>query len=123
MISTGAKYLIIDQWWPALFPGVALGLTVFSFGIFGEILNLAMEPRAVRKDEDRRRTAALESAGGAVPTASVASNTALTAEVPVLTVSDLRVSVGEAGGQELISDVSFSLAPGESMAIVGESGS
>ena len=123
MISTGAKYLIIDQWWPALFPGVALGLTVFCFGIFGEIMNLAMEPRAVRKDVDRRRTVALESAGGAATAvASVASHTS-SSEVPVLAVTDLSVTVGDAGGQELISDVSFSLAPGESLAIVGESGS
>ena len=123
MISTGAKYLIIDQWWPALFPGVALGLTVFCFGIFGEIMNLAMEPRAVRKDVDRRRTVALESAGGAATAvASVASHTS-SSEVPVLAVTDLSVTVGDAGGKQLISDVSFSLAPGESLAIVGESGS
>jgi len=123
MISTGAKYLIIDQWWPALFPGVALGLTVFCFGIFGEIMNLAMEPRAVRKDVDRRRTVALESAGGAATAvASVASHTS-SSEVPVLAVTDLSVTVGDADGQQLISDVSFSLAPGESLAIVGESGS
>ena len=123
MISTGAKYLIIDQWWPALFPGVALGLTVFCFGIFGEIMNLAMEPRAVRKDVDRRRTVALESAGGAATAvASVAAHTS-SSEVPVLAVTDLSVTVGDADGQQLISDVSFSLAPGESLAIVGESGS
>ncbi|MBT5675009.1 MAG: dipeptide/oligopeptide/nickel ABC transporter permease/ATP-binding protein [Rhodospirillaceae bacterium] len=124
MIASGAKYLIIEQWWPALFPGIALGLTVFSFGIFGEILNLAMEPRAVRKDLDRRRTNALESAAGeaaAVPVAVAASVGASAA--PVLAVSDLSVAVGDAGGQELISNISFSLAPGESMAIVGESGS
>ncbi|MBT5778569.1 MAG: dipeptide/oligopeptide/nickel ABC transporter permease/ATP-binding protein [Rhodospirillaceae bacterium] len=124
MIASGAKYLIIEQWWPALFPGIALGLTVFSFGIFGEILNLAMEPRAVRKDLDRRRTNALESAAGeaaAVPVAVAAS--VGTSAAPVLAVSDLSVAVGDAGGQELISNISFSLAPGESMAIVGESGS
>lgn len=124
MIASGAKYLIIEQWWPALFPGIALGLTVFSFGIFGEILNMAMEPRAVRKDLDRRRTTALESTAGesaAVPVAVAASVGA--SESPVLAVSDLSVAVGDAGGQELISDISFSLAPGESMAIVGESGS
>jgi peptide/nickel transport system permease protein len=42
MIASGAKYLIVNQWWPALFPGVALGLVVFSFGIFGEVLNRFM---------------------------------------------------------------------------------
>ena len=124
MIASGAKYLIIDQWWPALFPGIALGLTVFSFGIFGEILNMAMEPRAIRKDIDRRRIIALESAEGetvAAPISIVAQTDA--SETPILAVSNLSVTVGDAGGQKLISDITFSLAPGESMAIVGESGS
>jgi len=124
MIASGAKYLIIDQWWPALFPGIALGLTVFSFGIFGEILNMAMEPRAIRKDIDRRRIIALESADGETVTApvSIVAQTAAS-ETPILAVSNLSVTVGDAGGQKLISDITFSLAPGESMAIVGESGS
>ena len=124
MIASGAKYLIIDQWWPALFPGIALGLTVFSFGIFGEILNKAMEPRAIRKDIDRRRIIALESAEGETVTApvSIVAQTAAS-ETPILAVSNLSVTVGDAGGQKLISDITFSLAPGESMAIVGESGS
>jgi peptide/nickel transport system permease protein len=127
MIASGAKYLIIEQWWPALFPGLALGLTVFSFGIFGEILNMAMEPRAIRKGIDRRRITALESAGaaeaadaagdGAVPRSAASEGK------PILDVRNLTVTVGDLGRQELLSDVSFSLAPGESMAIVGESGS
>ena len=124
MIASGAKYLIIDQWWPALFPGLALGLTVFSFGIFGEILNMAMEPRAIRKDVDRRRTTALESTNTAEASNDVAVPISATStETPILDVNKLTVTVGDARGQELLSDVSFSLAPGESMAIVGESGS
>ena len=63
MIASGAKYLEIGQWWAAFFPGVALGLIVFSFGLFGEIMTQVMEPRAVRRDTDRRREAALETGG------------------------------------------------------------
>src|ERR1700730_9519725 len=48
MIASGAKFLIIGQWWPALFPGIALGLIVFSFGVFGEVMTKIMEPRAIR---------------------------------------------------------------------------
>src|SRR5215472_15555526 len=47
MIASGAKYLISNQWWPAIFPGIALGIVVFSFGVFGEVLTKIMEPRAV----------------------------------------------------------------------------
>ena len=64
MIASGAKHLEIGQWWAAFFPGLALGLIVFSFGVFGEIMTRAMEPRAVRRETDRRREAALEAGGG-----------------------------------------------------------
>lgn len=44
MIASGAKYLTLGQWWPALFPGIVLGLTVFAFGITGEAIGRLMEP-------------------------------------------------------------------------------
>ena len=122
MIASGAKYLEIGQWWPALFPGLALGLTVFSFGIFGEILTLVMEPRAVRKETDRRRAAALE-AGEGDAAAPAAPALFLKAESePVLRVDDMRVAAPMTG-QTLLSDIRIGLGAGESMGIVGESGS
>ena len=122
MIASGAKYLEIGQWWPALFPGLALGLTVFSFGIFGEILTLVMEPRAVRKETDRRRAAALE-AGEGDAAAPAAPALFLRAESePVLRVDDMRVAAPMTG-QTLLSDIRIGLGAGESMGIVGESGS
>lgn len=44
MVSTGAKFMITSQWWPSLFPGIALGLIVFTFGIVGELLGRLLEP-------------------------------------------------------------------------------
>ena len=122
MIASGAKYLEIGQWWPALFPGLALGLTVFSFGIFGEILTLVMEPRAVRKETDRRRAAALEAGedGGAAAPAAPALFLGAERE-PVLRVDDMRVAAPMTG-QTLLSDIHIGLGAGESMGIVGESG-
>ena len=124
MIASGAKYLEIGQWWPALFPGLALGLTVFSFGIFGEILTLVMEPRAVRKETDRRRAAALEAGEGDDDAAAPAAPALfLKAESePVLRVDDMRVAAPMTG-QTLLSDIRIGLGAGESMGIVGESGS
>ena len=124
MIASGAKYLEIGQWWPALFPGLALGLTVFSFGIFGEILTLVMEPRAVRKETDRRRAAALEAGEGDDAAAAPAAPALfLKAESePVLRVDDMRVAAPMTG-QTLLSDIRIGLGAGESMGIVGESGS
>jgi peptide/nickel transport system permease protein len=44
MISTGATYLVSGQWWPALFPGIALGVVVFVFAAVGEIFGKVLEP-------------------------------------------------------------------------------
>ena len=117
MIASGAKYLIVNQWWPALFPGLALGLVVFSFGIVGEVLNRIMEPRAVRGTASNRarrtKSAAIVDPGAVCEPQSDA----------VLAVLDLDVTPIRAGAEPLLSGVSFSLGAGERMAIVGESGS
>jgi peptide/nickel transport system permease protein len=126
MIASGSKYLEIGQWWPALFPGLALGLIVFSFGIFGEIMTQIMEPRAVRKDTDRRRSASLDAgtAGGTAPAAIPAAPELLlrTEHEPVLRVEGMSVGALDTK-LSLLSEVNIGLGAGESMGIVGESGS
>jgi peptide/nickel transport system permease protein len=130
MIASGAKFLITKQWWPALFPGVALGAIVFSFGIFGEILNKALEPRALRGVVDRRRIAVEAVTPDPIksfepvahPEASTAGFTNQPA--PILAVERLNVISGLRGkGMPILEDVSLVLRPGETMAVVGESGS
>jgi peptide/nickel transport system permease protein len=118
MIASGAKYLIINQWWPALFPGVALGLVVFSFGIFGEVLNRFMEPRAMRTSKKSDAVAR-----SAKPTPAIQDADAKPRSDAVLTVLDLDVAPTQQRAEPLISGISFSLGAGERMAIVGESGS
>lgn len=44
MISTGASSMITGQWWPATFPGLALGLAVFGFALFGDGLRQHLDP-------------------------------------------------------------------------------
>lgn len=44
MVSTGAKFMITGQWWASLFPGIALGLIVFTFGVMGELVGRVLEP-------------------------------------------------------------------------------
>jgi len=130
MIASGSRYLIIGQWWPAIFPGLALGLIVFSFGVMGEILNKALEPRALRDrsaeaaqrkvteaadPEDRRAAAAAEAA---------AARVGARAGDDILHVEGLSVETrGRHAGIPILNGISFSLRPGETMAIVGESGS
>jgi peptide/nickel transport system permease protein len=41
MISTGANQIILGEWWPSVFPGIAISLTVFGFAVLG----IALERR------------------------------------------------------------------------------
>ena len=36
MIATGASSIVTGQWWPSVFPGVALSMSVFGFALFGD---------------------------------------------------------------------------------------
>jgi peptide/nickel transport system permease protein len=38
MISTGANQIILGEWWPSVFPGIAISLTVFGSAVIGNAL-------------------------------------------------------------------------------------
>ena len=38
MIATGANGIILGEWWPSLFPGVAISLVVFGYAAVGNAL-------------------------------------------------------------------------------------
>lgn len=38
MISTGANQMVLGEWWPSVFPGIAISLTVFGFAVLGNTL-------------------------------------------------------------------------------------
>jgi peptide/nickel transport system permease protein len=44
MIAVGAQNMITGQWWPALFPGIAIALTVLAFALIGDSLELMLDP-------------------------------------------------------------------------------
>lgn len=48
MIASGSKYLILGQWWATVFPGIALGVMVFAFGVTGEAIGRMLDPSAGR---------------------------------------------------------------------------
>jgi peptide/nickel transport system permease protein len=115
MIASGAKFMIIGQWWVSMFPGLLLGLVVFTFAVMGDIVGKLMEPgqratpspRLLSKD----RIAPARQAEGAAPCA----------EGAVLSVRGLAI---EASGRPPILDgVSFDLMPGEILGVVGLPGS
>ena len=45
MLSTARDYVITGQWWYALFPGIAIMLTVLGFNLLGDGLRDALDPR------------------------------------------------------------------------------
>jgi peptide/nickel transport system permease protein len=47
MLASGRAYLI-DHWWLATFPGLAIFLTVFGFGLLGDGLRDILDPRLRR---------------------------------------------------------------------------
>ena len=40
MIKSGAEQMIAGKWWASVFPGIAVGLTVFSLAIVGEAVRI-----------------------------------------------------------------------------------
>ncbi|MFC2145442.1 ABC transporter permease, partial [Actinomycetota bacterium] len=44
MISSGASQMITGQWWTAFFPGLFMGITVFSFSMMGQALTELIDP-------------------------------------------------------------------------------
>ena len=38
MISIGAQQLILGEWWPSVFPGVAISLTVIGYAFVGHTI-------------------------------------------------------------------------------------
>jgi len=47
MIAIGAPNMMTGQWWTALFPGIALGITILGYALLGEGLREYLDP--VRK--------------------------------------------------------------------------
>lgn len=45
MVSQGASNMITGQWWPALFPGLALASSVFGFALVGDGLRQYLDPK------------------------------------------------------------------------------
>lgn len=45
MVSQGARNMITGQWWPAAFPGIAIGLSVFGFAAASDGLGRLIDPQ------------------------------------------------------------------------------
>ena len=48
MLADGREFMM-DAWWIASFPGLALMITVFGFSFFGDALSNALDPKMERR--------------------------------------------------------------------------
>ncbi len=44
MIAMGFQNVVTGQWWPSVFPGIALGFTVFGFALVGASIEVLADP-------------------------------------------------------------------------------
>jgi peptide/nickel transport system permease protein len=44
MVAVGGPSMITGQWWPSFFPGLVMGLTIFSYSMVGEAITALLDP-------------------------------------------------------------------------------
>jgi peptide/nickel transport system permease protein len=58
MIAMGFQNVVTGQWWPSVFPGIALAITVFGFALIGSSIETMADPVQRRALLRKRRQAA-----------------------------------------------------------------
>ena len=147
ILSSAKAGVIFGYWWQALFPGLAIMITVLCLNILSEGITDAMvaaptapvaksaaDADAARKEERiltdpvaaykeqhdalveslaKLREAELKRTDRLQPTST---------EPPVIEVKDLCIQFPRYGSVNVVDHLSFSVRPGETMGLVGESG-
>lgn len=49
MIATGFQNVVTGEWWPSVFPGLALAITVFGFSLVGSSVETFGDPEKMRR--------------------------------------------------------------------------
>ena len=147
VLADGKQLLLIGGWWATFFPGVAILVTTLALNILSEGMTDAMVSpklrRRVRLDDPVEKSdAAVAPALAEAPTTHapvpLATRLALLRRAeaargdrlvyaggaaPLLEVRNLSIRVPDAPGDvDVVDHVSFSVRPGETMGLVGESG-
>ena len=142
VLADGKQLLMIGAWWATFFPGLAILVAVLTLNVLAESLTDAMVSpklrRKVKLDDPVERSAApagVPVADSGVPLADRLTTLA-DAEArrtdrlvysgdsaPLLEVDGLSIRFPEAHGDvDVVDHVSFTVRPGETMGLVGESG-
>ena len=147
ILSSAKAGVIFGYWWQALFPGLAIMITVLCLNILSEgitdamvaaptapVAKTAADAEAARKEDRiltdpvaaykeqhdalveslaKLRAAELKRTDRLQPTST---------EPPVIEVKDLCIQFPRYGSVNVVDHLSFSVRPGETMGLVGESG-
>jgi len=119
MLNSAAAFMDLN-WFLAIPPGIAIILTVLAVNLLGDVIrdsigrgiSVESKPQMISVQSDALAPAA-------------ATDTVVLPRLPdeVLRVENLHVIVGAGAGLPIITDLSFSIAKGETLGLVGESGS
>ena len=74
MIAMGYQNIITGHWWPSIFPGLALAITIFGFSLIGSSVEVLADParrRALAGQLERKRKPAGGAGGKVGPCASL----------------------------------------------------
>ena len=150
MLSEGKTLLLSGHWWTTFFPGLFILITTLSLNVLSEGLTDSLaSPRIKRRVNVQAEEASMSGEGtaagiaashiaqadtlrarlDALRTAELARSDRLVlsgedaAAAPLLEVKNLSIRFPNAHGEvEIVDHVSFSVRPGETMGLVGESG-
>ncbi|MBB4071712.1 peptide/nickel transport system permease protein [Canibacter oris] len=145
ILSDARQGVLFGRWWQALFPGLAIMITVLCLNILSEGLTDAMVAKPTGAVEENAKNAKRAAdrllvdpvAAHAAQAESLNARLAQLAEVektrtdryapltelePLLEVKNLSISFPRHGDVAVVDNVSFTVHKGETMGLVGESG-
>lgn len=143
ILADARSGVLAGRWWQALFPGLAIMVTVLCLNVLSEGMTDAMvaAPKSKPPKDDGADIDPLLLDSAAAHAAQAESLEAALAQLreteagrtdrsgfdsdeePLLVVKDLCIKFPRHGNVDVVDRVSFSVRPGETMGLVGESGS
>lgn len=145
ILSDARQGVLAGRWWQALFPGLAIMVTVLCLNILSEGLTDAMvatpekkvttsgeraqseadrtlvDPVAAHQEQEHELVRRLDQLA-AVEHSRTDRKVLLRREEPLLEVVNLSIRFPRHGEVAVVDDVSFAVRPSETMGLVGESG-